>query len=129
MSFTSDQKLLRTIDSEHALELKERSGGSDGTISFQLFSTVKSQKPLTGFLAKLESRSVTTEESKENKDIEEISTWTVMSPDESGLIIPGYTFDQSIVIIKEALSSYKWVHGIGSEKTKFLVKMSKYIKN
>jgi hypothetical protein len=129
MSFTSDQKALRTVDYERELELKVRSGGSDGTKSFQLVSTGDAKQALAGFSARLEPRPLAAYEQENMPGIEEIATWKVMCPNEPGLPLPNYTIEQTIDVIKDALLSYKGVHGMGFDKTKFTVEISKLIEN
>ena len=60
-------------------------------------------------------------------DIEEISTWKVMSGDIPGFFLPDHTLDETIDIVREALLSYKGLHGMGFERTEYRVEISKWI--
>ena len=127
MSFISNTDSLRTVDNDRGIELKVRSGGSDGTKSFQFVSTSDDQDVLAGFLAILEPRRRMPQDDVKSPDIEEISTWKVMSGDIPGFLLPDRTLDETIDIVREALLSYRALHGIGSEQTEYRVEISQLI--
>ena len=127
MSFISNSDSLRTVDDDRGIELKVRSGGSDGEKSFQFVSTSGDREALAGFSARLEPRPRVPQDDVKSPDIEEIATWKVMSGNIPGFFLPGHTLDETIDIVREALLSYKLVHGLGFERTEFRVEISKLI--
>jgi len=127
MSFISNSDSLRTVDDDRGIELKVRSGGSDGVESFQFVSTSGDREALAGFSARLEPRPRMPQDDVKSPDIEEISTWKVMSGDIPGFFLPGHTLDETIDIVREALLSYKLVHGLGFERAEYRVEISRLI--
>jgi len=127
MSFISNSDSLRTVDDDRGIELKVRSGGSDGTKSFQFVSTSGDREALAGFSARLEPRPRMPQDEVKSPVVQEVSTWKVMSADIPGFLLPDRTLDETIDIVREALLSYRALHGIGSEQTEYRVEISQLI--